>query len=212
MTAVAAPLLMAFRTGQSFGAQHGQPLLQPLAVHIFEADQFERRRVNPSRKGCLFAPALRSSKCRARADRFVLSGPWRGRLSGPARPAPARQALRGSVVMELQRSHGTKAKLILEIEAQASTASMTPPELRFVSRSPTPARLPLSVYPGRRLKRPSRRRLIGVRGDVAGQVLVNGLNDRRRRILAEATEARASIAIEKARAACRLRELTGGEE
>jgi hypothetical protein len=132
--------------------------------------------------------------------------------------------------MELQRSHGTKAKLILEIEAQASSGlndaaagvvhresyqrvfGLPSVELRFVSRSPTPARLPLSVYPGRRLKRPSRRRLIGVRGDVAGQVLVNGLNDRRRRILAEATEARASIAIEKARAACRLRELTGGEE
>jgi hypothetical protein len=54
------------RLGQSFRTQHGQPLLQRLAADIVEADQFERRRVNPPRKGCLFAPTLRSSKCRAR--------------------------------------------------------------------------------------------------------------------------------------------------
>jgi FMN-dependent dehydrogenase len=41
------------------------------------------------------------------------------------------------------------------------------------------------VYPGRRLKRPSHRPLISLQVDVVGHVLVNGLDDRRRRILAD---------------------------
>jgi hypothetical protein len=50
--------------------------------------------------------------------------------------------------------------------------------LRFVSRSSTPARLHSVVYPGRRQKRLSHRRLISLHVDVVGHVLVNGLNDR----------------------------------
>jgi hypothetical protein len=41
------------------------------------------------------------------------------------------------------------------------------------------------VYPGRRLTRPSHRPLISLQVDVVGHVLVNGLDDRRRRILAD---------------------------
>ena len=41
------------------------------------------------------------------------------------------------------------------------------------------------VYLGRRPKRLSHRRLISLQVDVVGHVLVNGLNDRRRRILAD---------------------------
>ena len=41
------------RLGQSFGTQHGQPLLQRLPAHIVETDQFERRRVNRRARRCL---------------------------------------------------------------------------------------------------------------------------------------------------------------